>query len=119
MVRYFINATGMKTQQLTSRAFRLSVEEEGKEIARAYLYIIRNDLHEAPYGLMEDVFVDPESRGSGAGTKMVKALVEKARETGCYKIIGTSRVDRPRVHELYTRLGFREYGKEFRMELGK
>jgi len=38
-------------------------------------------------------------------------------EAGCYKLVATSRASRPRVHELYERLGFENYGVEFRMNL--
>jgi len=34
---------------------------------------------------------------------------------GCYKLIATSRTSRPKVHELYQRLGFENHGVEFRM----
>jgi GNAT superfamily N-acetyltransferase len=94
---------------------RFSVEEDDKEIGRAYLYIMRNDLHSRPFGLMEDVFVDESCRGKGIGTKLVKRIIEKAKEMKCYKLIATSRYSRPKVHELYGKLGFKDYGKEFRI----
>jgi GNAT superfamily N-acetyltransferase len=88
------------------------------EIARAYLYVMTNDLHEEPFGLLEDVFVDEAQRGSGLGTAMVTEVIAAAREAGCYKLIATSRASRPSVHELYEHLGFEQYGIEFRMNLG-
>lgn len=76
-----------------------------------------NDLHEAPFGLLEDVFVDESQRGHGLATKLVQEVVAAAREANCYKLIATSRTSRPKVHELYRRLGFQEHGVEFRMAL--
>jgi len=47
-------------QQLTvnAKGIRLSVEQDGKEVAHAYLYLMTNALHETPFGLMKDVCVD-------------------------------------------------------------
>lgn len=88
-----------------------------EEFGRAFLYILKNDLHTTPFGLMEDVWIDPSIRGQGQGTRLIKLIIETARQQGCYKLIATSRYPRLQVHELYTRLGFVDHGKEFRMDL--
>ena len=103
-------------QILEARGIRFAVERDGREVARAYLYLMTNDLHDAPFGLMEDVFVDESLRGEGVGTALVHEVVAAARAEGCYKLIATSRDARPRVHELYRRLGFADHGREFRMD---
>jgi GNAT superfamily N-acetyltransferase len=102
-------------QDRAARGIRFSISAEGREIARAYLYLMTNDLHDAPFGLLEDVFVDESQRGSGLGTALVKEVVSVAQDAGCYKLIATSRTSRPKVHELYERLGFEKHGVEFRM----
>ena len=94
---------------------RFSISDSGREIARAYLYVMTNDLHGAPFGLLEDVYVDESQRGSGLGTALVKEVISSAQDAGCYKLIATSRTSRPKVHELYERLGFEKHGVEFRM----
>ena len=99
----------------SAQGIRFSVAGVDGEIARAYLYIMHNDLHEAPFGLLEDVYVDEGERGSGIGSRLVTEVVAAAREAGCYKLIATSRTARPKVHELYERLGFERHGFEFRM----
>jgi GNAT superfamily N-acetyltransferase len=104
-------------QDRTASGIRFSVNRDGREIARAYLYVLTNDLHNAPFGLLEDVFVDASQRGSGIGTTLVREVIAAARDLGCYKLIATSRTSRPKVHELYERLGFEEHGVEFRLEL--
>ncbi len=96
---------------------KVFVEENGEELGRAWLYLIYNDLHSDPYGLLEDVFVKEDKRGRGVGKKLLEKIISEARERKCYKIIGTSRMSRDMVHEWYKRLGFREYGLEFRMDL--
>ena len=94
---------------------RFSVKESGEEIGRAYLYVMRNSLHSQPFGLLEDVFINESARGKGIGTKLIKCVMEKAKEMNCYKLIATSRYSRPKVHKLYEKLGFKDYGKEFRI----
>ena len=49
-------------QPRPARGLRFSIHRDGAEVARAYLYLMTNDLHEAPFGLMEDVFVAESER---------------------------------------------------------
>jgi GNAT superfamily N-acetyltransferase len=98
---------------------RFSISGDGREIAHAYLYVMTNDLHDAPFGLLEDVFVDESERGSGLRTALVIEVISAANELGCYKLIATSRTSRPKVHELYERLGFEKHGVEFRITFGE
>jgi len=107
----------IKKKSVAGKGVKLFVQDKGKEIARAYLYILKNDLHKEPFGFMEDVFVDEKYRSQGLGTLLVKEIVKEARKSGCYKLIATSRYERSKVHELYLKLGFADYGKEFRMNL--
>lgn len=87
-----------------------------KEIGRAFLYLIYNKLHKKPYGLLEDVFVKEEFRGQGIGGELVKRVINKAKELGCYKLIATSRFERKSVHNFYKKLGFKKWGYEFRID---
>ncbi|MBI4281741.1 GNAT family N-acetyltransferase [Candidatus Uhrbacteria bacterium] len=100
-----------------SVAIKFIAKEKSKEIGRAFLYLIYNDLHTEPYGLLEDVFVDEASRGKGIGNTLVLAVIHEAKKRGCYKLIATSRESRHAIHTWYERLGFKNYGLEFRMDL--
>lgn len=106
----------IQKKEVDARGIKFFIEKEGREIARAYLYIMKNDLHEKPFGLMEDVYVDEEYRNMGYGVKVIKELIEEAKQNGCYKLIATSRHSRANVHDLYKRIGFKEQGLEFRMD---
>jgi GNAT superfamily N-acetyltransferase len=103
-------------KKLTAQGIRFSVNRDGTEVAGAYLYLMSNDLHNEPFGLMEDVFVDESQRDEGMGTTLVQEIIAAAKENGCYKLIATSRDSRPKVHELYRRLGFSDHGREFRVD---
>ncbi len=95
-------------------AVRVSAEENGREVGRAYLYVISKD--DTLYGFFTDLLVDEDMRGRGIGTKLVEMVIAEAKGHGCYKLIGTSRYSRPQVHAWYESLGFKDYGKEFRMD---
>ncbi len=96
---------------------RIAATEEGREIGRIWLYIIYNDLHKEPYGLLEDIFVSESERGKGIGTTLVKEAIAEANRIGCYKLVATTRSSRGVVCSWYESLGFKNYGAEFRMDL--
>ena len=104
------------SREVLGTGLRFSVTVDGSEVGRAYLYILRNDLHQQPFGFMEDVFVHASQRGQGVGSEMVKNIIEEARRRGCYKLVCTSRYVKSEVHDLYKKLGFTDHGKEFRLD---
>ena len=101
------------------QGFRFSALREGKEVGRAFLYVLPNDLHQEPFGFIEDVFVDEAFRGEGIGSELVRRVLAEAKKQRCYKVICTSRHGKDKVHKLYTELGFRNHGIEFRMDAEK
>ncbi|MEM5875494.1 MAG: GNAT family N-acetyltransferase [Candidatus Aenigmatarchaeota archaeon] len=101
-----------------SKFYKIVAKDEyGKEIGRCFIFLIKNDLHEEPYALLEDVFVLEEYRSKGIGTELVKRAIELAKEKNCYKILATSRFEREYIHKWYEKLGFKRFGYEFRMDL--
>ncbi len=106
----------IKKIEQKSKAIKFILEEDGEVIARASLFLITNDLSDRPYGLLEDVFVVEDHRGKGLGRKIVEMVIEEAREMGCSKVRGTSRVSREKVHKLYEDIGFVKYGFAFKIE---
>jgi GNAT superfamily N-acetyltransferase len=91
-------------------------DEKGQEIGYCYLIVISNR-PETCFGFFENLFVDPKYRGHGIGTSLVETVVKKAKELGCYKLICTSRNDNVLAHKLYLKLGFTDWGREFRLDL--
>lgn len=98
-------------------AVKWEVRERGKKIAWAYLYLIFQDRHREPYGLMENVYVGKEYRDRGIGTLLVRAIIDEAKKRKCYKLIGTSKMKNTAAHRFYKRSGFKKIGYEFRMDL--
>lgn len=100
-----------------SYAVKITAEENGKILGWAFVFIKFQDRHDEPYGYLENVFVEKEHSGKGIGTKLVKMVIEEAKERDCYKIIGTSKHHKTAVHDWYKRCGFKKYGYAFRMDL--
>lgn len=57
--------------------------------------------------------VDGEARGSGIGRAMIQFAMERARESGCYKLVLSSNLARTDAHAFYDALGFRRHGVSF------
>ena len=104
-----------KEESGNSKYIRIGIEKNGQEAGHAYLYLIKNDLHEDPYGLLEDVMVDEAFQKQGLGTKLVQKVIEVAKSENCYKLIGTSRFSREHVHRWYEKLGLEKNGYDFRI----
>jgi ribosomal protein S18 acetylase RimI-like enzyme len=55
---------------------------------------------------LEDLFVDPEARGSGLGRELVEAALRRARERGCARIeLDANEANEPALR-LYRSVGF-------------
>lgn len=102
-----------------NQAFRITfiVNKKYREVGKAFLYILYNDTHKEPYGLFGDILVEEQHRGKGYGKQLIKAVIDEAKQQGCYKLVATSRDTRLAVHALYTACGFQKWGIEFRMNL--
>lgn len=107
--------TKISRKSVEAKGIKFFIENDGKEIARAFLYIMKNDLKEQPFGYLEDLFVDETLRGQGIGTQLLNNVILKAKELGCYKLVATSRHERESVHKMYEKNGFKNFGIEFKM----
>lgn len=95
---------------------KIIYSDQGKEVGRAYLYVLRNSLHRRPFGFLEDVFVDEAYRMHGLGSKLVTAAVAEAKKHKCYKLIATSRNTKPQLRKFYKKFGLEVWGVEFRKD---
>lgn len=96
---------------------KFTANDNGKTVGWALLYIIQNDRHDEPYGLLENVFVEKEFRSKGIGRQLVEMAIAEAKSRGCYKLLGTSRHSNTAAHKFYEKFGFQNWGVEFRMDL--
>lgn len=56
--------------------------------------------------VLNDLFVAPEARGSGAGRALLRAVVESAREAGAVAVSLATQLENERAQALYESEGF-------------
>lgn len=98
-------------------AIKILLEEDDKILGWTFVYIMFQDRHSEPYAYLENVYIEPEYRSRGLGSELIKLAIAEAKERGCYKIIGTSKMEKINVHDFYEKYGFKKRGYEFRMDL--
>lgn len=70
-----------------------------------------------PYFYVAELVVSEDSRGQGIGADLVSAIEDVARSKGCTRVGISVLFDNTRSHDLYQRLGFRDYVIELIKEL--
>lgn len=71
----------------------------------------------APEAVIDGVVVSPAWRGRGVGTAMMAEAMRVAQEEGCYKLMLSSNSKRQDAHRFYGRLGFRQHGLSFWVDI--
>jgi ribosomal protein S18 acetylase RimI-like enzyme len=80
------------------------VEDDGRIVGMGSLYVIPKIGKQNAY--IEDVIVDESYRGQGLGEKLVRELIDIAKQRGVKSVTLTSRSHRAAAHKLYVKLGF-------------
>ena len=66
-----------------------------------------------PACYLQDLFVDPAARGTGAGRALIEAVAQAARDEGAVRLYWTTQVDNAVARQLYDRIakhnGFIKY----------
>jgi GNAT superfamily N-acetyltransferase len=98
-----------------SRALIADPEHEGVQvIARdgsghpvgfATVFWSWSTLDAGPIGVMNDLFVAPEARGTGAADALIEACAERCREHGADRLSWQTAADNHRAQALYERVG--------------
>lgn len=68
-------------------------------------------------GLLENVHIRADQRGSGLGSQMVQWAIEQCCEAGCGLVQLTSNKVRTDAHRLYEKLGFAKSHEGFKLML--
>jgi GNAT superfamily N-acetyltransferase len=68
-------------------------------------------------GLLENVHIRADQRGTGLGTQMVQWAIERCREAGCGMVQLTSNKSRTDAHRFYEKLGFAKSHEGFKLLL--
>jgi hypothetical protein len=89
--------------------------QQGCEVGRGTIYLIRDSLKKIPYCLINDVFVTGE-RHAGIGTAMLESLLQDSSRLG-YRAVALSRFENKAAHGLYEKVGLPKRGFEFGMDI--
>ncbi len=93
-------------------------EQDGEIVGTVNLILVPNLGHQGkPWAAVENVAVRSDRRSQGLGTAMMSEVTRIARSLGCYKIVLTSNLMRPRAHQFYLRLGWRQTHAGFSLNL--
>jgi GNAT superfamily N-acetyltransferase len=66
---------------------------------------------------LHDIFVEADSRGTGAGQELLKAVSNEARESGANKVLLTVSLKNPTAQLFFERNGFRTTMLEMMLEI--
>ena len=89
-------------------------EKDGKVVGSTTLLIEPKFIHDGGLvGHIEDVVVTKDIQGQGVGEKIINAVLEYAKNQGCYKTILDCTDD---VKPFYEKLGFKTHANEMRFD---
>lgn len=92
-------------------------EHENIIIATFSLLVIDNLVHHGlPSAIIDAVVVDPAFRGRGVGQMLMQTAMDISAQEGCFKLALSSNFQWG-VHDFYKRLGFKQHGMSFHVEL--
>lgn len=74
-------------QMISQDAHTYVIVDSNEKIVATGKIIIEQKSHGSKMGIIEDVVVDKENRGSGAGKKIIGKLIEMGERKKCYKVV--------------------------------
>ena len=83
----------------------LARDGDGRAIGFATVYWLWSTTSATRIGLMNDLFVAPEGRGSGAAEALIERCREACRERGASKLAWQTAKDNARAQAVYDRIG--------------
>jgi GNAT superfamily N-acetyltransferase len=99
MSRELIADPGKEGLQLIARA------EDGRAVGFATIFWTWTTLSASRIGVMNDLFVAADARGSGVAEQLIEACAERCRERGITELDWTTAHDNARAQTLYDRVG--------------
>jgi GNAT superfamily N-acetyltransferase len=83
----------------------LARDRDGKAVGFATLFWTWQTLSAARVGIMNDLYVAAEARGTGVAKGLIDACLERCRDHGAAELIWQTATDNARAQALYDRIG--------------
>jgi GNAT superfamily N-acetyltransferase len=83
----------------------LARDDDGAAIGFATVYWTWRTMHAARVAVLEDVFVAPEARGSGAAEALIGDALARARDAGARDLTWQTAKTNERAQAVYARVG--------------
>lgn len=96
----------------------IALDAAGKPIGLAHFRSFARPLAATMGGFLDDLFVDPPARGSGAATALIAALAEEGRRRGWTVIRWITAENNYRARAVYDRLATRTGWVTYDLRLG-
>jgi ribosomal protein S18 acetylase RimI-like enzyme len=96
-------------QLLHDPAHHLLVARENNKVIGFVNFTTRKTImHPGPSGLIDELVVSQEYRGSGIGRELIQAVIEKCRSIGCCEVEVSTEKSNTRARRFYKSCGFNE-----------
>jgi GNAT superfamily N-acetyltransferase len=80
-------------------------DDDGRAVGFATIFWTWSTLSASRIGVMNDLFVDEQARGSGAAAELIEACAERCRARGITELAWQTAHDNHRARKLYERVG--------------
>lgn len=84
---------------------QLLARADGDAVGFATVYWSWNTLAAARLGIMHDIFVTPDARGTGVADELIRACLEECRTHGAAELAWQTARDNARAQRVYDRMG--------------
>ena len=81
-----------------------AIDADGRLIGFTHYHFHRSTSQIGPSCYLQDLFVSPDGRGSGAGRALIEAVCEVARARGCRSVYWHTHDDNARARALYDKV---------------
>jgi len=88
--------------------YQLVARDKDKVLGFVNFTTRKTILHPLPSGLIDELVVTKDSRGSGIGKRLVLAVVDKCRELGCCEVEVSTKKSNTNARGFYESCGFDE-----------
>ena len=83
-------------------------DETGRAVGFATVFWSWQTLNAAPAAVMNDLYVAPDSRGTGLAEALIEACAERARDHGAPELVWQTALGNHRAQAVYERIGAQE-----------